>query len=341
MAKRTRVFLLLAAGVVVAGLGTGFVAWSMGVPVFAAFGSNSPGELAYVPDNVQMVAYADVRQVMSSSFRDKLQQLQRDNAATPDGLEARTGINLATDIDRVVAASSAGGDTLRADRPLIVALGRFNEVKIEGLMRDQGAQVEQYRGKRLVVIKDETHDAALVFPEAGVVLFGSGAAVRRALDTKAGAAGNITGNKEFMDLVDGVVEGTAWTVAKVDTLTGRTPLPAEVAKQLPPINWLAASGRVDGDLHLLVRAETRDEEAARNLRDVIRGFMALARIQGSRAPELKGMLDSAELGGEGKTVSLAFDVTPDVLDSLGSAGARRRPGLPRRPPSPPGAPQVF
>ena len=119
MAKRTRVFLLVAAGVLVAGLATGLVAWSMGVPVFAALGSNVPDELAYVPDDAHLVAYADLRQVMNSPLRSKLEQLQRDNPSNADGLEARTGINLETDIDRVVAAMSARTGDVRTDRPLL------------------------------------------------------------------------------------------------------------------------------------------------------------------------------------------------------------------------------
>jgi hypothetical protein len=341
MTKRTSVFLFVAAGVLVAGLATGLVAWSMGVPVFAALGSNLPDELAYVPDTAHLVAYADVRQVMNSQFRDRLRQYQRNTPSNPDGLEARTGINLETDIDRVVAAMSARTGDVRTDRPLMIARGRFNEVKIEGLMREQGAQVEQYRGKRLVFIRDDAHDAALAFVETGLVLFGDGAAVRRAIDTKAGAGANITGNKEFMSLLGEVDEGTAWTVGKFDALTGRTPLPPDVASQLPPIDWLAASGRVDGDVHGLIRAEARDDEAAKNLRDVVRGFLALVKIQGSRTPELKGLLDSIELGGEGKSVSLSFDVTPEVIDSLGSGALGRRPAVPRRPARPEGNPQVF
>ena len=75
-------------------------------------------------------------------------------------------------------------------------------------------------------------------------------------------------------------DGTAWTVARFDAL-GRTPLPAEVTNQLPPIHWLAASGRVDADVHGVVRAEARDDEAGQNLRDVMRGFLALAQdLQG-------------------------------------------------------------
>ncbi len=338
MAKRTRVFLLVAAGVLVAGLATGLVAWSMGVPVFAALGSSAPEELAFVPNDAHLVAYADLRQVMNSPLHDKLEQLRRDNPSNTDGLEARTGIDLETDIDRVVVAMS-GGDS-RTDRPLLVARGRFNVVKIEGLMREQGADVEQYRGKRLVFIKDDMHDAALAFFETGVVLFGDGMAVRRAIDTKAGAGADITGNKEFMDLVGSVDDASAWTVARFDLLMGRASFPAEVARQLPPINWLSASGRVDAGVHGLVRAEARDEESAQSLRDVVRGFLALARIQGAQSPDLKGMLNSMELGGEGKTVSLSFDVTPGLIDFLGAARAGRS-GLPRRQAPRQRAPQVF
>jgi hypothetical protein len=337
MAKRTRVFLLVAAGVLVAGLATGLVAWSIGVPLFAAFGTNAPDELAYVPNDAHLVAYADLRQVMNSPLRNKLEQLQRNNPSNADGLEARTGINLETDIDRVVVAIS-GGDG-RTDRPLLVARGRFNVVKIEGLMREQGANVEQYRGKRLVFIKDDTHDAALAFVETDVVLFGEGSAVRRAIDTKAGTSADITGNKELMGLVGDVDDASAWTVARFDVLTDRASFPADVARQLPPINWLAASGRVDAGVHGLVRAEARDEESAQSLRDVVRGFLALARIQGAQSPDLTGMLNSMELGGAGKTVSLSFEVTPGLIDFLGSARTGR-PGLPRRPP-PQRAPRVF
>jgi hypothetical protein len=203
---------------------------------------------------------------------------------------------------------------------------------MEGLMRQQGAQVAEYRGKRLISIKDDSHDAALAFAEPGLVLFGAGEAVRGALDAKAGAVNGIGGNREFMTMIDGVDEGTAWSVAKFDSLAATTPIPNAVVNQLPPINWLAASGRIDGGLHGLVRAEAQDEQAALNLRDVVQGFLALARLQSTREPAYKGMLDSVALNADGKSVSLSFDVTPAALDLLTSSGnAARRPAAPPRP----------
>ena len=57
-----------------------------------------------------------------------------------------------------------------------------------------------------------------------------------------------------------------------------------------------------------LRAETRDDAAAQNLREVIRGFMALARLQAGQrqARVMPSSSNSLELGGTGKTVSLGF-----------------------------------
>jgi hypothetical protein len=330
MTKRTRVFLFASAGVVVAGLATGLVAWASAQ---AAAGSTGPDELAYVPGSARMVAYADVRQVMSSPFRDRIRQYQRGNPSGADSIEARTGIDLERDIDRVLIASTAPlnpSPTLEG-RSLVIARGRFDSVRIEGVMRQQGAEITEYRGKRLVSIKDDTHDAALSFAEPGLVLFGALDNVRGALDAKAGAADRITANREFMALVSGVDDGTAWSVAKFDSLSGAA-IPPGVMSQLPPINWLAASGRIDSGLHGLVRAEARDEQSAQSLRDVVQGFLALARLQGGREPAYKGMLDSVALAADGKSVSLSFDVTPAALDVLTPrGGAGQRPLAPRRP----------
>jgi len=64
----------------------------------------------------------------------------------------------------------------------------------------------------------------------------------------------------------------------------------------------------------------------------VQGFLALARLQSTREPAYKGMLDSIALNAEGKSVSLSFDVTPAALDLLPSSGnAARRPAAPPRP----------
>lgn len=328
MKKRTRVFLFAAAGVLIASLATGLVAWATRVSAAAA-----TDELAYVPATALMVAYADVRGLMNSPFHDRIRQLQRTGpTAGADDLEARTGIRFDTDVDGVVVAST-GVDALqeRVDGSLLIARGRFDAARIESLMRSRGGQVDQYRGKRMVTLPNATSDTALAFAEPGLLLFGPQTTVRGALDAKAGAAAAIGSNREFMALVNDVSDGTAWSVAKLDSASGRTPFPPAVMNQLPPINWFAASGRVDTGLHGRLRAQARDVQSAESLRDVVQGFLALARLQGARDPAYRSMLDSVALTADGTSVSLSFDVTPAALDLLTPAGPPLRgPATPQR-----------
>ena len=123
-------------------------------------------------------------------------------------------------------------------------------------------------------------------------------------------------NDEIMNLVRALDSGNAWAVGRFDVLASQARLPSQVSQNLPSIQWFSANVQVDTGVRGTLRAETRDEDAANALRDVIRGVMALAKLQTPSHPALETMLRSLELGGTGKTVALSFDVPADVFDAL-------------------------
>jgi len=329
MTKQTRLFLGVASGVLVVGLGTGLVAaYVGGFQNLTLIGGDGPAELAYVPADARIVAYADIRDVMDSEVRRKLSAFQQGANDGAAHFKEQTGIDLETDIDYIVASASGMGDPTKGEPPLVLAKGRFDEVRIEGLTRDQGGVVEDYKGSRLLVSDEKK--LALVFLEPGLVAIGGPDAVRRAIDTKAGGQ-NVKGNDEVMRLVRDIDDGDAWVVARFDALTGGR-LPAEVANQLPPINWFSAKGFVNSGVDGQLRVETRDETSAKNLQDVVRGFMALGRLQSGQHPEVAMFLDSVQLSGDGKTVSLSFSLPPEMIDALGALRAQRP--TPRTTPAP-------
>jgi hypothetical protein len=343
MTKRTRLFVGIAVGVLVAGLGTGLVASYFGLPAIAQFGSRGPSELEYVPQDARLVAFANVRDVMDSELRRKILELRPDNREPRQGrtgepnLFQQAGIDVENDVDRVVATLSGGANEADRERPLILARGRFDDDLIETLVRQRGGKVEEYRGKRLLIHSDGEHELGVSFVEPDLVAFGTAAAVRRAIDTEAGASPDVTTNQEVMALVRDIDSGNAWAVGRFDVISGRANLPRELSRQLPPINWFAASGHVNGGVRGLIRAETRDETAAQDLREVLRGFMALARLQAGANPQMRAMMCSLELGGDGRTVSLAFSLAPEVIDALATMHQQRtRPEAPPGPGSAPG-----
>jgi len=326
MNKRTRLFLAAAVGILVLGLGTGLLASYVGIQNFTIIGGNGPDELSYVPADARMIAFADVHDVANSELREKLRPFEPSRDAR-NQFETETGIDIERDIDQIIAAAwpSAGVQ----GPPLVLARGRFDADKIEALIREHGGTVQDYKGKRLIVMTDH-QEMAVSFVEPGLIAAGAAGAVRRAIDTKQAGTGAVTGNAEVMKLIKDVDDGNAWAVAKFDALA-TSQLPKELAQQLPPINWFSASGHVDSGLRGVVRVEAKDEKSGDDLREVIRGFMALARLQAGQKAEFAELVNSLELGGQGTTVSLSFSVPASFIEAMTARTAQQRRAAPDAP----------
>jgi hypothetical protein len=164
------------------------------------------------------------------------------------------------------------------------------------------------------------HEMAMGFLDRGVVALGTADTVRGAIDRAAGGS-NVLGNAELMRLVGDLSGESLWAVGRFDALSAHAALPSEVSERIPPITWFSASGRVNGGLQAMVKAETKDEQAAENLRDIVRGFVALAKMQTSSKPNIQKMLPDVQLTGDGKEVAISFAVTNEMLDAFDAARA--------------------
>jgi len=344
MTTKTRYFVIVSLVVLGVGVGTGLVAYYAGFPMSAVGRRGGPDELQYVPRDATVVAYADVRGVMTSELRRKLHEAVPMSENGQREFQDQTGINIETDIDHVVAFVAPGPDTgLPAGDAskrfpgggMVLARGIFDAGRIEALMREHGAHIEDYKGKRLIVgsIHKGDSDAApaptapgtssdsfaLAFVQPGLAAVGNVTLVRAAIDNQASGQ-NITANEEMMNRVRTLDSGNAWAVGRFDVLQKQSGLPESVASRLPPITWFSVSSHVNGGIRGVIQAETRDEESANNLRDVVRGFMALAKLQAGSKPEYQTMMQALELGGTGKTVALSFAIPSEIFDIIGKAG---------------------
>ncbi|HXI29413.1 MAG TPA: hypothetical protein VNG89_13335 [Vicinamibacterales bacterium] len=356
MTTRTRYFVVASLVVLGVGLSTGLVAYYVGFPARAAMQRGGPEELQYVPRDAAIVGFANVQEIMTSELRQKLHHALPTEPQGQREFQEHTGINLETDIDRVVACARANaGETGMPGAGMLLARGRFDEVRIESLMREHGAQVEDYNGKRLIVGDMARHVDADVDPDApqrrprrtessysasflepGLLAIGSTSMIKTAIDLH--RAGNnpqagvesVIGNEELMNLVRSMDNSSqnAWAVGRFDALRANAHLPENVMNQISAINWFAISGHVNGGLRGTIRAEARDDEAANNLRDVVRGFLALAKLGAGSNPQVQAMMQSLELAGTGRTVSLSFVVPAEVFDIVGAAAQGKFPRPP-------------
>ena len=322
MTKPTRLFVLVSGGILVAGLGTGLVAaYVGGFQNLSILGNSGPDELSYLPASSKVVAFANVREIMDSELHQKLKDLAPRNDSGMARFEEETGVDVTRDVDYVLAAIGGEASGTTPGEPLIVARGRFDTVRIEGLVRSKGGTVQDYRGVRLLSVVETNGGTnnmrgALAFVEPGLIAMGADTAVRRAIDAQKGDVPNASSNADIVRLVKTAGEGNAWVVAKFDALSAGGQVPPEVLQKLPAINWLTLTGHVNGGLRAVVSAEARDDAAAKNLRDVLQGFMAMAKLHAGQKPELAPVMQSLTVSGTGNTVALSFEVPPALIDAL-------------------------
>jgi hypothetical protein len=330
------------------------VAYYGGLPALSA-SRTGPTELSYVPADAAVVAYADVQAVMSSQFRQKLREAVPMEESERNDFEAKTGIDIERDVQYVIATMSA--DAAEGGSGVVLARGNFDQGRLEALANEHGGRVQEYRGARMIISgrlgdaremgksRHADKHGALAFVEPGLVAIGDEAGLKKAIDAHQNGQ-SISGNEEMMRLVGDIEAGSnAWAVGRFDALRNRDKLPAPVNNQLSSVKWFAATGHVNGGVSGSLRAEARDEAAAENLRDVVRGLLALAKLQGGSDPRSAAIVQSLQLGGTGNTVMLSFAIPADVIDLIAKAakqgnGMRHHEnGVPPRPPQPPAPPQ--
>ena len=314
MTHRTRYFVLGASGLLVVGLVAGLFAYLNRAAAFAV-SVTEPAEFDYVPSNASIVAYANVREVMLSDFRERVRQVAPDDVGQAD-LEQQLGLNIERDIDHVVAFLAPGSNE-GGVAGLVLFRGRFDTTRLEAVAREGGATVSDYAGTRVVSIDaGDVGALAMAFMEPGLVAVGDLETVHQAVD-RGSAGADITSNERMMALLDQVDSGSnAWAVGRFGDLSALGFLPDEVLAKLPAVTGFAVGGRVNGGLSGSVTFEGRDEAAGQNLRDVFRGFLALAQMQTTGRTELQAMLDSLQLSGTGTLATLSFWLPSEALEFI-------------------------
>jgi len=317
MTKKTRYFLAGSAAVLTAGLGTGLVAYYVGG--FQAL-SAAPvaNELRYVPAESTVVAYADVRAIMDSDLRQRLKAAMPMHEQGQLEFQQQTGIDIEKDIDYIVAAVAGVDPQQPMGGGLVVARGRFNDGQLEALAREHGGISEEYKGKRLVSSPTtEGHaEFTLAFLEPGLVAMGTKAAVQKSIDAQL-TAHSITSNEEMMVIVGEVGQGNnAWAVGRFDAIASQAKLPAEIASRMPPVKWFSAAGHVNGGVSGTLRAEATDEESAELLRRQVSGALALGEMLSKSDPNIAPLIQSLQMSGTGKTVSVSFTLPAELLQLI-------------------------
>jgi len=310
----------------VAGLGVGLLAYyNAGAPAGSSIAG--PVELAYIPSDASAVAYANVRDIMASEFRQKMQQILP-TGEERDKIESELGIDFERDIDSLVVGMSLEGGA--GENGVVLIRGRLDFTRIEGLAVQHGAVAEEYKGRRLYLNplnpdRDHPeHQAGFALLEGDLVALGPADGLHRAIDA-AESRQNVTANTDMMRFITAIdPTSNAWIVGHFDAVSQSASLPEEIRDRIPPVQWVAASARMNGGLFGTLSAETRDDQSGEQLRDVVRGALAAAQLMVGQDARLDAIVKTVQVQGTGNQVTLSFTVPVEVLDMINGLAAMQK-----------------
>jgi hypothetical protein len=184
-------------------------------------------------------------------------------------------------------------------------------------------------GVSVYVFKEEdARSVALAFLDETALLFGPRADVEAAVTSRSRGETPFKKNATLMALVEKVRPGsTFWMVGDQSLLAGMpTSVPGSgdgAMIQLPALQALTVTGDLDPQVSLNLIGEAKDELAARNLADVVRGFVALMSLQAQQKPELQQLASAFTVATEANRVLVSARVPYEMLDALQAKAVAR------------------
>jgi hypothetical protein len=285
-----------------------------------------PGEALVLPADARFVMGFDVKRFTASPFYARYASERGMQPQSLRELEEKTGLNPTRDVDQIVVA---GTPDLRKGSPgLALAIGRFDLYKIGRTLETEGkATGHNVGGVSVYTFKGKGEDAgsvALAFLDESVLLFGPGSQVEAAVASRTRGEAPLRKNTVLMALVEKVRPGsTFWMVGDQSLLAGLpTSVPAPgvsvegAAVTLPALKSLTVTGDLDPQVSLAITGEAADELAAKNLADVVRGFVALMSLQAQQKPELRQLASAVTVATEANRVLVSARVPYELLDAL-------------------------
>jgi hypothetical protein len=314
--NKSRWITVLAAVVVLAGLGMGLAAY-FSVPGTSARAATLPDAAAWMPASANFVAYVDIASLLSSPLKEQWEE--RKNFVTEvEEFREKTGMDPWTDFRTLSFSAGKMGD---AENWGLALTGELDPEKLLAVIEEREKVKRILYGETTLYLFESSEESkhhqtkALAFPSLSTALFGSPDYVRSMLDVGSGSEASAVEGPlaEWLDVLP--LNETFWCVGNAKEIH-RVVNKEEGSPSIPPLQSFAVSGNLGADVSMIGRARAADADSAHKLADVVRGFIAMGSLQQRDKPELQAILDSIQIDTMEANVEVVMSVPFETLRRL-------------------------
>src|SRR5262249_14489396 len=153
----------------------------------------------------------------------------------------------------------------------------------------------------------------------GIVLMGQIDAVKKGLDQMS-LPGSASLRSDLTAAIQTIEAGNqVWAVGdfSIGDLPSVVRGPAPIVDLLKSLQHATYQMRIDNDVHARATGTFSDEDSAKNIGDLARGALAIAKMQvAQKQPDVVHLLDGIQVSNSGTTLTVRVDESGDLLKKI-------------------------
>jgi hypothetical protein len=317
MNRRKFVFTSTILMVLIAGVVTGLALYS--TYVVRASLPGLPEAVAYLPAESHAVFGMNVRKFVDSPVYAKFEEKhgQRIAGDLADFI-AKTGVDPRRDLSYVVAAGRAVDDK---GKGVIIAVGRFNTAAITSYIHTHVVPIRvDYKGTQVLMFPEKNGtevEKGVAYLSESEIALGDLESLKEVIDVRSGASPGILSNATLAPMVKALnPEEMFWFAGDAATILAEAPGNMPFADSIASVQTVMGTINVTDAVNGRITATAKDEDSARKLADVARGFVALGQLAGNQQPDITELLKGISVTQDRNAVRLVVNIPLDLLEKL-------------------------
>jgi hypothetical protein len=233
-----------------------------------------------------------------------------------------TGFDVQRDVDKLTAGRIGQRDVLA------IVHARFDRFKVEQFVVSKADHIESETYLGRVIYKphntDTDRSGGVSFID-NMIVAGNLNAVKQAIDRMAAPAPSVVQNTELMNEIRSIEAGNQiWAAGKFDPqLFGTTPVEGRIDSLAHSLKTGTYQMRLDQDVHLRATGNFTSPEMAKASTDMLRGLLAMAKLQFSQEEKLARLLDGVNIESSADQLTVSFSATGDLIKQIQEMRAGR------------------
>ncbi len=276
--------------------------------------------LRLFPLDTEGVGFVDVAQLRDNSLINELviDRVLRDKPRAIDEFEEQTGLDLESDIQQVMVGRTGEKEFL------IAARANYEDFRVEQYFKDKGVDFDTYAGRTMYLL-DGDDDGAVSFVD-GLVLVGNRNSIQEALDRLNAPSTTAMASQDLLASINSIDEGSqVWAVgAFEDFLLPDGIAPAMTTDLFDALEDGTYQMRIDSIVTARAIGDFTTPEVAQRTTDLLRGLVALGKMQAYERQEFIELLDGVQIETVDTAVHIDFSADGELLRRIHEADDQQR-----------------